>query len=188
MSNLFKIQGKIVVPNPETLLISPFKEIWERDTTEKKVVATQELTYIEFIGSALKSNPYKDYEEEVKIVKVTEDIIKEKDWEPDDLVLSGISKVKEFQTEGSLSYQYWVGSKRAAEKILEFFNSFDMDERNLKTNAPIYKPGDITRAIKDASQTLESLNTLKKKVEEELYETSRNRADKEVSPFAQSGS
>lgn len=188
MSNLFKIQGKIVIPNPETLLISPFKELWERDSTEGKVVAIQELSYIEFMASALKSNPYKDYEEERKEEVVRKDVIKEKNWEPDELVQAGIDKVKEFQTEGSLSYQYWIGNKRAAEKILEFFNSFDMDERNLRTNVPIYKPGDITRAIKDAGQTLESLNNLKKKVEEELFETSRNRADKEISPFAQPGS
>ena len=46
MSFLFKIQDKVVFPNPETLLISPFKEIWERDTDPDKHQAIKELNEV----------------------------------------------------------------------------------------------------------------------------------------------
>ncbi len=58
-----------------------------------------------------------------------------------------------------------------------------MNERNAKTLNPVYKPKDITGAIADARRTLETLNALKSKVDEEVYEISRNKSGKEISPF-----
>jgi hypothetical protein len=49
---------------------------------------------------------------------------------------------------------------------------------------PIYKPKDITSAVADAEKTLGTLSALKSKVEEELYEKSKMRSDKVISPFA----
>ena len=184
MSYLFQIQDKVVYPNPETLLVEPFKTIWERDTTKNKAIAIQEFSYIEFMTSMLKSNPFRDYHEDIKDEKVRENVIKEENWEPDELVFEAMEMINKLQTEGSTSYQYWMANKKAAEKIIDFFNNFDMDERNPKSFVPIYKPADITRAIRDAEDTLTKLDSLKKKVEEELFESSRNRGDKEVSPFA----
>ena len=51
MSLLFTIESKIVKPYTETLLISPFREIWERDTNAGKFTAIDEFTYIEFMTS-----------------------------------------------------------------------------------------------------------------------------------------
>ena len=36
MSHLFIVENNIAKPNTETLLISPFKEIWERDKSKDK--------------------------------------------------------------------------------------------------------------------------------------------------------
>ena len=59
MAYLFKIEGKAVFPNEETLLIEPFKSIWERDTSKNKEYALEDFAYIEFITSLLKTNPYR---------------------------------------------------------------------------------------------------------------------------------
>lgn len=183
MSYLFVINDKVVYPNPETLLISPFKEIWERDKSKDKALAIQELSYIEFMTSMLKSNPFKDYHENLKEKRIIENVIKEKNWKPDKLVKKAIKWIEDVQKEGSISYQYWLANKRAVEQIIDFFNSFDLNERNDR-GVPIYKPRDITSAVKDAEDTLIKLNSMKEKVEEELFEASRNRGDKEVSPFS----
>ena len=37
MAFLFIVSEKSVFPNPETLLISPFKDIWARDKGKKKI-------------------------------------------------------------------------------------------------------------------------------------------------------
>lgn len=184
MSLLFQIQGKAVFPNPETLLISPFKEIWERDKSSKKETAIQEFAFIEFMTSMLKSNPYREYPEDRKEEIIRKDIITEEDWKPDELIEKAMEKIKEWQTEGSISYTYWMSNKTAAEKMIDFFNNFDITEVNPKTFNPIYKPRDITSAIADAEKTLTTLNALKKKVDEEIFESNRVKAGKEISPFA----
>lgn len=186
MSFLFQIQGRAVFPNPETLLITPFKEIWERDKSEKKEEAISEFAYIEFMTSMMKSNPYREYPEKKKKEVVTKDIMGDTDWQPDNLVKAAMRKIEEWQEEGSLSYKYWVSNKRAAEKMINFFSTFDMNERNAKTLNPVFKPKDITTAIGDAEKVLKTLDTLKTKVDEELFETQRNKSGKEISPFAKS--
>ena len=184
MSFLFKIQDKVVFPNPETLLISPFKEIWERDTDPDKHQAIKELTYVEFITSMLKSNPYREYQDDRKDIVLRQDIIKDDTWQPDELIEQAIEKIKEFQTEGSLTYNYWIANKNVLEKQIEFFNTVDIGERNFKTGNPIYKPKDIPDAVSTAEKVLTTINALKSKVDEELFESTKTRGEKVISPFA----
>ena len=184
MSFLFTIQDKAVFPNPETLLLHPFSEIWERDPSPKKEVAIQEFAYIEFMTSMMKSNPYREYNEDRKELQIRQEIIVEIGWEPDDLVKAGMAKIIEIQTQGSLTYRYWMSSKAALEKQIQFFEDVDINERNPKTFAPIYKPKDIPDAVANAEKVLTTINALKSKVDEELFESSKMRSDKVISPFA----
>lgn len=184
MAFLFEINGKAVFPQPETLLIYPFKDIWERDLSVEKENAIQEFAYIEFMTSMLKSNPYREYPEVKKDEIIRKDVITQIDWNPDELVMKGMEYIVNLQMDGSITYTYWMSNKSAIEKMIQFFNNFDIDERNFKSGMPIYKPKDITSAVADAEKTLTTLNALKTKVDEEVYESSRNRSDKVISPFA----
>lgn len=184
MSVLFKVENRVVIPNTETLLISPFKEIWERDTSEGKEVAMAEFKYIEFTTSMLASNPYAGYDEETKVQKVIDACIFMEDWKPDELVIGAQKEMEKFNTEASSSYTYYMSAKIAAEKMKDFFNTFDMNEVNTKTMNPVYKPRDITSALKDTSDVLQRLDTMKKKVEEELFQVVKRRGEKVISPFA----
>ena len=187
MSFLFQINGNSVYPQPETLLVYPFNEIWERDTSPKKEVAIKEMGYIEFSVSMLKSNPYREYNEDRKDSVLKQEVVRIQGWEPDDLVKEGIEFIRNKQKE-LISYRYWESNKKAIEKMIEFFNEFDINEKNLKTLNPIYKPKDITGAVIDAEKTLSMINALKAKVDEEVYDTLKTKADKVISPFAKPGS
>lgn len=184
MAFLFIVNDRVVVPNPETLLISPFKEIWERDKSPRKDMALQEFAYIEFMASFKKSNPFRDYPEDRKESIVRGNVIREEGWNPDKLVSEGIQKLHEFQTNASVSYAYYVSSKKAAESMQNFFSNFDINERHWKTGMPVYKPKEITSALIDTERVLTNLNSLAKKVEEELFEEIKLKADKKVSLFA----
>lgn len=184
MSMLFIIEGKAVMPNPETLLISPFKEIWERDKSKNKSKAMEEFAYIEFMSSIKKSNPFRQYPQERKHEIIKEAIITQPKWKPDKLVKEGIKKIEKFQKEASTTYSYYMAAKRAAEKMQDFFNNVDLTAVNPKTLNPIYKPRDITSALNDTEKVLSNLKALEKRVEEELYEKVRSRSNKEISPFA----
>lgn len=184
MAYLFVVEGRAVFPNPETLLISPFKEIWGRDKTKEKEKALEELTYIEFVSSMRRSNPYRQYSETEKESKVREDVITDPKWTPDSKVLLGIKKIEQFQKEASTTYSYYIAAKKALEKVAQFYMTFDMSERNPKTNVPIFKAADITRALDNTDKTLGNLKGLEKKVEEELYEEVKRQSGKEISFFA----
>ena len=185
MSLLFKVESKVVSPNVETLLISPFKDIWERDTTKDKRYAIEDFSYIEFMASIQKSNPYSGYPEHQRPEKIIKDIITRAEWDQEDpLLLNGIAKLKEFQAEASVTYNYYMAAKSAAEKMQQFFITFSMEDVNLRTGAPIFKPKDITSALNDTSRVLENLNTLREKVDNEVFEEVKKKGQKIVSPFA----
>lgn len=184
MAFLFKVAEKSVFPNPETLLISPFKEIWDRDKTKGKHDALEELAYIEFVSSFKESNPYRQYQEKEKHDKVKGAVITQKGWQPDELVKMAIHKIYQFQREASTTFNYYLAAKKAAETMQDFFNTVDITEVNEKTMNPKYKPKDLTSAMIDTEKVLSNLKSLEKKVEEELYEETKNRSNKEISMFA----
>lgn len=184
MAYLFRVEDRVVKPTDEVLQVSPFNEIWERDDSPNKEVALQEFTFIEFMTSALKTNPYRGYSEDRKADVIKRDVVRIKDWAPDVLVLKGMEKVKEFQKEGSESYALYLSALVAKNKLQDFFNSFNMNKVNMKTGAPIYKPRDITAALQDLDKTIISLQSLEKKVEEDLFESAKIKGQKEVSIFA----
>lgn len=184
MAYLFKVEGKIVQPNTETLLISPFKEIWERDKSKGKENAIEELTYIEFMTSMLKSNPYKGYASEVKEKVVKDAVITQKDWQPDELIFKGVEYIFKLQKEASPTYTLYMSALQAKEKLEKFFRTVDLDERSPKTGFPIYKPKELSSAMLDVDKLTSSLAALAKKVEEELFDDIKTRGQKEISPFA----
>lgn len=184
MSYLFNIKNNVVYPNTETLLISPFKEIWERDKSKNKTTALKEFAYIEFMTSYLRSNPFRQYPDNVKESKIISEIIRDDKWRPDTYVKQALQKIEQFQEEASTTYTYYLSVKNAAENMKDFFNTVDLNKKNIKTGAPLYKPADLTRAFTDTNRVLSNLKELEKKVEEELYEEVKTRSDKKISIFA----
>lgn len=184
MSLLFDIEGKVVSPKVEALLIYPFSLIWERDESRDKAYAIEDFSYIEFMASVKKSNPYSGYAPETRKEKIIKDIITRPNWVPDEIILKGIAKLEEFQTEASITYNYYMAAREAAERMQKFFKAFDLNRMNPKTGNPLYKPRDITSALNDTSKVIENLNTLKEKVDNEIFEVTKNKGQKTVSPFA----
>lgn len=186
MAILFEIRENSVIPYAEVLMVEPFATIWYRDITENKELAKKEFAYVEFLTSMLKTNPYREYSEDRKEGVVRKALFDSfmPNWKPDEYVMGAIGEVKKFQEEGSLTYTYWLSNKTAAEKLIDFFTDFDMNERNPKTFMPVYKPKEITSSLNDAKQTMSSLKALKDSVDEEVFEAVKNRANKVISPFA----
>jgi len=185
MSVLFQIRGNLVQPNAETLLISPFREIWERDRSKDKARALEDFAFVEFCTSVEKSNPFAKWPDDIREEVVRKEIIRSKDWEKDGLVEQAMEKAVMFQEQSSTIYRYYMSAKAAVEKVADFLNKVDLNERNAKTGALLYKPADITRALNDLEKNMANLKALEKKVEEEVFDGSKNRGDKQVSPFAE---
>ena len=184
MSLLFNIENKTVKPTTEVLLLSPFKEIWSRDTDPGKFQATDEFTYIEFMTSVKKTNPYRGYTEEERKIRLAKDIMKVSNYTPDSLMIQGMEMCKEFQQTASPTFNYFASATKAAYKVQTFFETFDLTMTNDKTGLPIYKPKDITSALNDTERVLTSLLALEEKVNNELFENTKIKGQKLVSVFA----
>lgn len=183
MAHLFKFTGKVVHPNEETLLIHPYKEIWDRDKNEGKEQAIKEFSYMEFMTSLLASNPYIGYDESRRHRQLCKDVMMDSDYVPDELVQKGMEKIRQFQQEASPSLAFYEAALKGINKLRTFFNTFNINERNDK-DVPIYKPKEITSALLDVDKAIASLYALRKKVEEEVFEAVKTKGDKVISPFA----
>lgn len=185
MIELFEIQNQKAFPITETLLISPFKEIWERDKSTEKEIAIKELSYIEFMTSEKPSNPFKGYTEDQKEEKIISNLFKNKKWKPDKLVKSAVQDLISYQEEGSATYRLYIASKEAIQSLTEFFISPDILKQTNDRGVPIYKPADITRALKDVEEVSLKFENLGKKLKEGLKNIkTKVRSDKKISFFA----
>ena len=185
MALLFKLEGKTVQPTPEVLMIYPFKDIWDRDTSVKKEKALVEFAYIEFMTSKLKTNPYREYAEDLRSKKIIDDLRSQHYIDTlDPLLREGLKYVEKFQTEGSGIYSLYMSAISAKEKLEGFLKNLDPAAKHPKTGAYMFKPKDITGALLDMSKVAASLAELQKKVDEEVYESAKIRSGKEISPFA----
>lgn len=187
MAYLFEIQGKIAVPNAETLAMQPFKTIWRRDKDRNKTKALEEFSYIEFMSSEKKTNPFRQYPEDKKSDEIIKQVITRDGWKPDELVLDGIKKIKELQEKGSTTYSFYLSAKKSIENLKTFFDEVDLTERNDK-GLPIYKPSDVTRALNDVEKIIVTFKNLEKRMSDELFESSRTKGGKDISPFAKKSS
>jgi len=93
-----------------------------------------------------------------------------------------MAKIIELQKEGSATYSYYMSVLRGAEKLKSFFDTFNMNERNSK-DVPLYKPNEIVMAISNTDKVLNNLHSMKEKVEQELFEQTRTRGNKQINPF-----
>lgn len=180
--NIFIIESNIAKPTVEILLVPIFNSIWTRDNSSMKETAIKEFTYIEFMVSPKKTNPYSGYKEEVRGQKIANDIFRGQVYTPDYLVDEAIQWYNKHLEESSPSMAFLNAAKSAANKLIDFLNNFDMDERT-RTGTPIYKPKDITSALNDTPATIKSLNDLTEKVQQELFDINKTRANKDTNYF-----
>jgi len=181
--NLFTIESGIVTPVPETLLIFPFDKIWERDSTAHKDNAIREFTYIEFLCSYKKSNPFSGFKNEVKEQRVKASVFKANpDWAPDDLVLEAIEVYRNFQKEASPSLRFYEAALEGITKLQDYFTTLDMTETT-NQGSLVNKPSDVARALTQTSAILQNLESLREKVNQELFESNKTRANRTVNPF-----
>ena len=93
-----------------------------------------------------------------------------------------MKKLHDFQTEGSTAYSFLLAAETALEKIKKFFLNVDLNERTKSGNS-VFKVKEITSAFNDISDNLKNLNAAREMVEQELYESSKIRNNREINPF-----
>lgn len=182
---MFTHENGIVRANPETLAIWPYSLIYSRDKTSHKDESTQAWKFIEFYCSPKSTNPFFGYPKgEIRKDKLVENIQHtHPEFEVDELITNGVIQYEEFWLNASPTLSYYNSNLYAAKQLEIFFNNLDMTLVNVRTGAPIYKPKEITTALSDAKSVLANLKSMKDQVDQEIYDTNKSKANRQINPF-----
>jgi hypothetical protein len=162
--NLFDFKDRNVIVNPEALLVPEFKALWSRDKTKEKLRATRELSYIYFISDY--RSPYRTSLTPNSLAStVSSDFMKDPNFKPDDLIKSAMTKYNLLQRTPTMALL--ASSITTVHKLTDYLEGVDLAERD-QNNKPIYKPTDVTNALKSIGGIVESLNMVRESIEKEI--------------------
>ena len=162
--NLFDLQSRKVVISPEALLIPEFGILWDRDTSDDKEIAYAELSFVYFVTDYKSVYRSGISESEVHAV-VAKDFLKDEAYEPCPQVRAAMDKYMILQQTPSM--RLLSASLSTTDRLTSYLKYVDLTERDAN-DRPIYKPSDITNALKSIGAIVESLNKVRAQVEKEL--------------------
>jgi hypothetical protein len=174
MKYLFDLKDRKVTFSPQALLIPELKVIWDADKTKDKSKAVTKLSYIYFLCD-YKSPYVLSVPPESLGTVVGRDFMKDEDYEPDAKVLIAIEKYKELQKTPSMGLL--EASTITIHKLSSYLRSVDLTERD-KSGKPLYKPSDVTNALKSIGPIVESLSKVREQIEKETIKKGRLRGQR----------
>tara|TARA_R110000796_G_scaffold181330_1_gene297845 strand:- start:14501 stop:15055 length:555 start_codon:yes stop_codon:yes gene_type:complete len=173
--NLFEIVNNVVTFSPQALAIKPFKAIWDADESEDKQMAMLELSYIYYMADD-RSDFMHILDKEEREEEIIQFVNLPKGW---------VGKRKELvraihyyeQLSETTSTKLLRSTRLLLEKISEFMDNVNMNERDERTKKPIHDISKITATVEKVPKLVRALNEIEKEVikEKELKAQSGNR-------------
>lgn len=161
--------GTVILNSADLALIDEFKTIIKRD----KERANREFTYI-YLAIDWKS-PYSNYSEQERHEAALKDAhITEEEWN-DPLFRAACRKYRALQ-ESNRYVRLLKSAELVTDKITDYFNNVDLEERNDNTGAYINKVSDVQKAMENAAKQIETLKMIESLVKKEITEQSQIRA------------
>jgi hypothetical protein len=168
--DLVQIIDKKAIIREDLALIPEFKTLY---TKNKKDVADKYVSYIYFLCDF--KSPYNSYTDEDKERHCKEDFLGDL---PETVELKeAIRKYNEFQD--TVSMRFLKAAKSGCEKIIEFCNTVDLNERD-KTNRPIYKAKEFAETLKQVAAIKQNLEQLEEAVKRDQIQ-GRTKGGKAIS-------
>ena len=158
-------KNSVVVNEPEVLLIKEFAALWNNDRNKtkgdpkgiKKTRAYRELTYIWLMLDW--TSPYVDFDEQERHQECLKDAgLTEKEWNDPDF-RAACRKYRELQN-SSRALKLIKSAQGVVDKITDYFNNIDIEERDPVTGKPIFKTKDVMAELSNVSNVVEQLKTL----------------------------
>lgn len=161
--------GKVILNSADLALIDEFKTIIKRD----KDRADREFTYI-YLAIDWKS-PYNGYSEQERHEAALQDAhITEEEWN-DPSFRAACRKYRALQ-ESNRYVRLLKSAELVTDKIIDYFNNVDLEERDEQTGKYVNKVADIQKAMENASKQIETLKMIESLVKKEIAEQSQIRA------------
>lgn len=169
------------------------RRIYDRDEDRHKGEALMQYTYLNYMCSFKKSNPFNGYPNlEERRIKIIASIYKERTKEEklellvfytDDVLINLCIEVlnKIYET-CSPSLRVYKAAIQGAHKVSEFMNTVSLTEKT-NSGSAVYKPSDVIASIKESKAMVIALNDLKNAVDSELIEASKTVKNRGINYF-----
>ena len=173
--------GKAIFSNADLILIQEFKALFEPNRNKCKedpsglnhLRADRELTYI-YLAIAWKS-PYANYSEQERHQAALKDgNITEEEWN-DPIFRAACRKYRALQ-ESNRYVRLLESAQLVTDKIIDYFNNLNLEERDEQTGKYTNKVSDIQKAMENAAKQIEVLKQIESLVKKEITEQSTIRA------------
>lgn len=161
--------GTVILNSADLALIDEFRTIIKRD----KDRADREFTYI-YLAIDWKS-PYNGYSEQERHEAALQDAhITEEEFN-DSSFRAACRKYRALQ-ESNRYVRLLKSAELVTDKIIDYFNNVDLEERDEQTGKYVNKVADIQKAMENASKQIETLKMIESLVKKEIAEQSQIRA------------
>ena len=157
--------NEVTINEPEILLIREFADLWDlsRNKTKedpkgsKRSRAYREFTYIWLMCDW--ASPYSDYTEQERHTEAMKDArLTEKEW-IDPTFRAACRKYRELQN-SSRSLKLIKAAEDVVDKITDYFETLDLQERDPISGKPIFKTKDVMAELSNVSDVVEQLKAL----------------------------
>ena len=151
----------------EAFLVRPIRRLWHQDRSAQKEQFWRQMSFLYFTISPASSYSYiLDPEERAKAVIEQEGL--PEDFKPSELLLEAMKIYRKLTI--TPSQKLLESSLIAANTVSTFLRDPTILERTDDKGRPLYQISSITAALKNVEGIVSSLQTLQKKVEQELQE------------------
>lgn len=153
----------------EAFLIRPIRRLWHQDRSERKEQFWRQISYLYFTVSPASSYSYiLDPEERAKAVIEQEGL--PEDFKPSEQLLEAMKIYRQLTI--TPTQKLLESSLKAADTVSKFLSDPTILEKTDDKGRPLYQISSVTAALKNVEGIVNSLQTLQKKVEQELEEES----------------
>jgi hypothetical protein len=148
----------------EAFLVRPIRRLFHQDRSERKENFWRQIAFMYFMVSPASSYSYIIDMEERAAEVIRQEGLPE-DFKPSELLREAMEIYRKLTI--TPSQELLQSSIIGAKKVGDFLRTVDLTEEDDK-GKPKYQVSSITSALKDVEKIVSSLQTLQKKVEQEL--------------------
>lgn len=160
--NIFQINSKTfqVEFAPQALLIKEFREIWDCDKSKDKFQATRELAYVYYMADDRSDYMY-IIDPDERHDQVVSDMQLE-GWSKPDYIDKAIEKY--ILLSETTSTKLLHSTRNVIQKISHFLNTIDPNERDSRTNKPVFDINKITASVEKVPKLVKALADVEREV------------------------
>jgi len=193
MLDIFEFKDGKLLLTTEALMHPVLKKIYDSDTTPNKGEAILKFTFLNYMVSYKKTNPFIGYHDlQERATKIVNSLYKgREDVNLDMLIEEYLSSVNmqtayivlmEMQNDASPSLKLYKAAIEGSNKLSNFLESVNLNQKT-NSGSAVYKPMDVTNAIKESTGVVVSLQKLKDAVDSELSEANNTVRNRQVGYF-----